>query len=98
MTIARLTRDGRGELITANNDDGERLLSQIIQQRIAHFDSAAAQQAADTMADRQRNGRSGDLRDTMIAGIALASHATIATRNVRHFEDLACPVVDPWNA
>jgi predicted nucleic acid-binding protein len=34
----------------------------------------------------------------MIAGIALASHATLATRNVRHFEDIAASVVNPWEA
>jgi predicted nucleic acid-binding protein len=39
----------------------------MIQQRIAHFDKAAAQHAADLMAARQKMGRSGELRDTMIA-------------------------------
>jgi predicted nucleic acid-binding protein len=34
----------------------------------------------------------------MIAGIALAQRATLATRNVRHFDDLAVSVVDPWRA
>ena len=34
----------------------------------------------------------------MIAGIALAQRATLATRNVRHFADLSVPVVDPWSA
>lgn len=65
-------------------------------QRVAPFDAAAAQQAADLMADRQRRGRPGDLRDTMIAGIVLAHHATLATRNVSHFEDLSPAVVNPW--
>ena len=74
----------------------DRLLAEMIQQRIAHFDSAAARQAADIMAARQRRGRSGELRDTMIAGIALASHATLATRNVRHFDDISSSVVNPW--
>jgi len=32
----------------------------------------------------------------MIAGIVLASHATLATRNVRHFEDIEASVVNPW--
>jgi len=30
------------------------------------------------------------------AGIVVASHATLATRNTPHFEDLAVPVVNPW--
>jgi toxin FitB len=64
--------------------------------RVAAFDTSAANQAADLMAVRQRVGRPGDLRDTMIAGIVLARHATLATRNTTHFEDLSVPVVNPW--
>lgn len=66
--------------------------------RVASFDVAAAQQAGDLMASRQRLGRPGDLRDTMIAGIALARRATLATRNTAHFEDISVPVVNPWLA
>jgi toxin FitB len=66
--------------------------------RIAPFDDAAAIQAADLMAIRHRKGRSAELRDTMIAGIVVARHATLATRNVIHFEDLSVPVVNPWLA
>jgi hypothetical protein len=33
----------------------------------------------------------------VIAGIVLASHAKLATRNVRHFEDIAASVVNPWD-
>jgi toxin FitB len=67
-----------------------------IEGRVAPFDAAAARQAGDLMAARHRKGRLGELRDTMIAGIALASHATLATRNTSHFEDLSVPVVNPW--
>jgi predicted nucleic acid-binding protein len=66
--------------------------------RVASFDVAAAQQAGDLMASRQRLGRPGDLRDTMIAGIALARRATLATRNTAHFNDISVPVVNPWLA
>jgi toxin FitB len=69
-----------------------------IGQRIAPFDALAAQEAGDLMASRQRKGRPVDLRDTMIAGIALAHHATLATRNTAHFDDLSIPVVNPWIA
>jgi len=64
--------------------------------RIAPFDDAAATQAADLMVSRQRQGRPVELRDTMIAGIVVASHATLATRELLHFEDLSVPVVNPW--
>jgi predicted nucleic acid-binding protein len=76
----------------------ERLLAELIQQRIAPFDGEPAQHAADLMATRQKRGRSGELRDCMIAGIALASHATLATRNVKHFDDLSVSVLNPWEA
>lgn len=66
--------------------------------RIAAFDDDAATQAADLMASRQRKGRPVELRDTMIAGIVVARHATLATRNVVHFEDLSVRVVNPWLA
>jgi toxin FitB len=64
--------------------------------RITPFDDAAATQAADLMDSRRRKGRPVELRDTMIAGIVVARHATLATRNVVHFEDLSVPVVNPW--
>lgn len=69
-----------------------------IEQRVAAFDALAAQPAGDLMAARQRKGRPVDLRDTMIAGIALAHHATLATRNTAHFDDLSIPLVNPWTA
>jgi hypothetical protein len=34
----------------------------------------------------------------MIAGIVLASRATLATRNAKHFDDLSISVVNPWEA
>jgi hypothetical protein len=64
--------------------------------RIAAFDSAAADEAAALAARRQRRGRPVDLRDTQIAGIALARRASLATRNVRHFDGLNVNVVNPW--
>jgi predicted nucleic acid-binding protein len=74
----------------------ERVIEDDIQRRIVPFDTAAANAAAVLMAERQRAGRPGDMRDTMIAGIVIASHATLATHNTRHFADLSVPVIDPW--
>ena len=76
----------------------ERILSEAIQSRIASFDHAAAEFAAELTADGLKKGRPRDARDTMIAGIVLANHATLATRNVKHFEDIAKSVVNPWEA
>lgn len=66
--------------------------------RIASFDATAAEEAAKLAARRQRRGRPVDLRDTQIAGIALARRASLATRNVRHFDGLNVTVVSPWTA
>jgi toxin FitB len=76
----------------------EILLADKIAERIAPFDTVAAQHAADLMASRYRSGQTKELRDTMIAGIALAHNATLATRNTEHFQDLSVPVINPWSA
>ncbi len=72
------------------------LLEADLENRILDFDSAAADEAATLAAMRQKAGRSVDIRDTQIAGIALARRASIATRNVRHFNDLKITVINPW--
>ena len=75
----------------------ERWLAEVAKGRIVIFDEAAARRAADINALRKEAGRPGDSRDTMIAGIVLASYTKIATRNVKHFEDIASLVVNPWD-
>lgn len=69
-----------------------------IERRIAAFDEPAALEAGSLGANRRRLGRTRDVRDTMIAGIALARHATLATRNVKHFDDLSIEVINPWES
>ncbi len=76
----------------------DRVLTEDLANRVLDFDSAAATVAVKLAADRQRAGRVADFRDTLIAGIAQARRATLATRHIRHFEGLDVPVVDPWTA
>src|SRR5579872_899288 len=73
----------------------ERLLDSIYH-RIAVFGEEAARLSANLTISRQRTGHTADMRDTMIAGIVLAHHATLATRNVAHFSDITAKVVNPW--
>lgn len=73
-----------------------RLLEAELKNRVLPLDSAAATYAAALAAARQQAGRPVDIRDTLIAGIALTRRATLATRNRRHFEGLTVPVVNPW--
>jgi hypothetical protein len=75
-----------------------RLLEEDFENRVLDFDASAAAVAAELAAARQQSGQRMDFRDTLIAGIALARRATLATRNTRHFADLPVPVIDPWAA
>jgi toxin FitB len=91
--LALLPEGGRRQQLTARFNE---LLVSDLENRVLLFDQAAAWQAADLAAQRQRVGRPVDMRDTFIAGIALARKAQIATRNVRHFDDLPDRVINPW--
>lgn len=75
----------------------DRLLERSLDWRILPFDLAAADCAGSIAAERQRAGRPGEIRDVQIAGIAQARKATLATRNVRHFEGIGLNVVNPWS-
>jgi predicted nucleic acid-binding protein len=88
--------DGRRRTLTLQ--EFERALAEDFEGRVLPFDVGAAAQAASLMGSRHRIGRPSELRDTMIAGIAIAQRATLATRNVRHFDDLDIPVVNPWES
>ena len=72
------------------------MLLEKLDHRVAGFDIAAAQQSAALMASRHKKGRPVDLRDTMIGGIVLANHATLATRNTPHFDDIGAALINPW--
>ncbi len=78
-------------------DSLDALVTEDLQNRVLAFDATAAAEAAALGARRQQAGRPVDMRDTQIAGIAVARRATLATRNLRHFDDLPTPVVNPWD-
>lgn len=95
LGLALLPKGQRQRLLESAFD---RLLEEDLENRVLDFDSAAAAEAANLAASRQKAGRSVDMRDTQIAGIALARRATLATRNVKHFQDLSVAVIDPWKS
>lgn len=74
------------------------LLREDLAGRVAPLDRAAADAAGLLATRREAAGRTVDVRDTLIGGIALARRAVVATRNVRHYADLDSGVVDPWAA
>jgi predicted nucleic acid-binding protein len=88
----------KGRRRTALERAFDSVLADDLSNRVADFDAIAAAGAARLADERQRRGRTIDLRDTLIAGIAQARRATIATRNTAHFEGLEVPVVNPWTA
>ena len=76
----------------------EQLLLDDLDGRILDFDQPAARAAATLAANRERNGKSIDMRDTQIAGMVISRRAQSATRNIKHFSDLHIDVVNPWEA
>ena len=76
----------------------EQLLSEDLEGRVLDFDRPAAEAVAGLAAERQRSGRTVDMRDTQIAGIVIARRATLASRNVKRYADLTAEVVNPWEA
>lgn len=73
------------------------LLAEDLDGRVQPFDQAAALAAGSIAAARQIAGRTVEIRDVQIAGIAASRHATLATRNTRHFEETGIHLVNPWN-
>ena len=74
----------------------DRLLVEDLDGRVQLFDRAAADAAGTIAASRQRAGLTVEIRDVQIAGVASSRKATLATRNVRHFEGLGIRLVNPW--
>jgi toxin FitB len=66
--------------------------------RIVDVDSDVAEVAGRLRAGAEARGRPADVVDALIAASALVRGAAVATRNVRGFEPLGVPVVDPWES
>jgi predicted nucleic acid-binding protein len=73
-------------------------LEEDFENRVLPFDTTAADIAGRLAAERRRAGRPVEIRDVQIAGITAARKASLATRNLRHFEGLGLSLVDPWSA
>ena len=75
----------------------DRLLT-AAQDRVLAYDEEAARLHASLRVAREAEGRPTSVEDGMMAAIALAYGAHVATRNVRHFEGFGLEVVNPWDA
>jgi toxin FitB len=76
----------------------EKQIMEYFQNRILLFDLSAAELAAKLAAKRKLSGLNIDMIDIQIAGIALANNATLATRNIKHFEDTEIKLINPWQS
>lgn len=65
--------------------------------RVLDFDKPAAEAAVLLFADKRKRGQTIEVRDAMICGIARARHASVATRNVKHFETTDIIIINPWS-
>jgi len=74
----------------------QQALENVLEGRILPFDQDAALAAGALAAERRRHGITVDMRDTQIAGIAIAKRSAIATRNTKDFKELTVPVINPW--
>lgn len=92
--VSRLARVGgsqRADLLSLWLD---RIL-ETFSERVLALDVIAARRAG-AMSDAARaKGRDPGLADLMIAAIADVQDLTVATRNLRHFEPLGVPCLDP---
>ena len=73
-------------------------LLEIYADRILPLDRAGAERAAQLRAQARLAGRTIDVGDVLIAGIAKAHDLAVATRNVGDFQHLDVEVVNPWEA
>ena len=66
--------------------------------RVFGFDQGAAEIYGELVAERERAGRPLDGFDGLIAAIARAQDAAVATRNIGDFGGCGVELVDPWSA
>lgn len=85
-----------GEFRDRLHEGFERALKTVLSGRILPVDEAAAREAAEITAEREKKGRVVDIRDTLIAGITRARKARLATRNTKDFKDAGIKLIDPW--
>jgi predicted nucleic acid-binding protein len=74
------------------------MFAEDFEDRVLVFDSEAATAYAQTMTERRAAGKPIAILDAMVASIARACDASVATRNVRDFLGCGVDVINPWDA
>jgi predicted nucleic acid-binding protein len=65
-------------------------------ERVLPVDQAVARRWGDLSARYREQGVVVGVVDELIAATALAHALVVVTRNVRHFEQSGCPLLNPW--
>jgi predicted nucleic acid-binding protein len=65
---------------------------------VLSFDSEAADMYAEISASRRTAGKPISQFDAMIVAMARSRGASLATRNVKDFDDCGTDVINPWTA
>jgi predicted nucleic acid-binding protein len=68
------------------------------QERLLSFDDKAADRYGEVVAAREAAGRPISVADAIIASIAWVHRASLATRNVRDFDDCEISVMNPYDS
>lgn len=92
--IARLPAGARKRQLA---DTFAAMLSEDFAGRVLPFDLEAAVIYAQLAAGCEAKGRPVAMADGQISAICLAQGATLATRNLKHFEGLGLGLVNPWD-
>jgi len=89
-----ILQEGRRKagLSTALNE----LIQRLFESRILPFDNEAARSYASLVARARSVGQAVSVADGQIAAIAVASHFTVATRDVGPFATAGLSVINPW--
>ena len=82
----------RRTLVTA----AESIFDEEFRNRILAFDADAAVEYAALVVERELAGLPISMADAQIAAICRTHECTLATRNVRDFEGIGIPIVNPW--
>jgi toxin FitB len=64
---------------------------------VVSLDEAAGNLAGRFQALRRGKGLSASTADMLIAGVAASHTASLATRNIKDFEGLPLPIINPWD-
>jgi predicted nucleic acid-binding protein len=77
-------------------DAAKKIFSEDFAGQVLSFDSDAADMYAEIAAWRRTAGKPISQFDAMIVAMARSRGASLATRNVKDFEDCGVKLVDPW--